>query len=310
MRTCAIVNPRSSNGRTQKNWPSIEQQLQSALGPVETIFTAGPMTAPNLTRQALKSGYDQVIAVGGDGTVNEVVNGFFENGHHVNPDAVLGILMSGTGGDFRKTFQIPGETAAQIERLRDGKVRRIDIGKLTYTGFDNNQAVRYFDNIASFGLSGAADQSVNNLKYAKLFGGTFAFQWGILKALLRYKNQPCRVQVDDELDATYNVSTIAVCNGQFFGSGMRMAPHAIPDDGLFDVIITADITLAEQLRDTKKLYTGEHLKNKKVTELRGRVIKASPVDPSQCVLLDVDGEVPGQLPATFEILPAALNLKC
>lgn len=309
MRTCAIVNPHSSNGQTRKNWPDIERKIEQAIGPIETVFTSGPMTAPRLTAQALNDGVEQIIAVGGDGTVNEVVNGFFDNGHAINGGAVLAILMSGTGGDFRKTFGIPRNTAGQIERMQNGAVQPIDIGRLTFTDFQGNESVRYFNNIASFGLSGAADLSVNSLKFAKLFGGTFAFRWGVLKALMRYKNQPCRIQVDDVLDASFNVSTVAVCNGQYFGSGMQMAPHASPDDGLFDVIITADLTLTEQIRDANKVYTGDHLASDKVQELRGRVVKAWPEDPSAKVLLDVDGEVPGKLPATFEILPGALNFR-
>jgi len=310
MRTCAIVNPRSSNGKTAKNWPDVERQISGAIGPIETVFTTGHMTAPQLTSRALQDGAEQIIAVGGDGTVNEVVNGFFENGRIINQNSVLAILMSGTGGDFRKTFGMPRDMQGQIDRLRGDGVKPIDLGRLTFTDFGGRESVRYFNNIASFGLSGAADRSVNSLKFAKLFGGTFAFRWGVLKALLRYHNQRCRIQVDDVLDASFEVSTAAVCNGQFFGSGMQMAPHAQPDDGLFDIIITAGLTLTEQIRDAKKVYTGDHLASDKVTELRGRVVKAWPEEELSDVLLDVDGEVPGKLPATFEILPAALNFRC
>lgn len=315
MKTHAIVNPNSSGGRTGKNWPETEAKLRAAIGPFEASFTDGMHAATRLTRAAIRGGAEQIVAVGGDGTLNEVVNGFFEdgaskNGTLIDEEVVLGLLMSGTGGDFRKTFGIPREIDGQIDILANKGVRKIDLGKLSFVDNEGRDAVRYFDNIASFGLSGAADQAVNNLTYAKMFGGTFAFQWAIFKTLLRYKNQRVRIRVDDEFDETFNVSTAAVCNGQYFGSGMQMAPDAAPDDGLFDVVVIADMTLGEQIRDSKKIYTGEHLDNPKVTALRGKKVVATAEPGVGDVLLDVDGEAPGRLPATFEILPGILKFRC
>lgn len=312
MKSVAIVNPHSSHGKTKANWPGIEKKLAGALGGLETIYTGGPMTAPSLTREAIEGGADLVIAVGGDGTINEVVNGFFQNDQAVNPAARLALFTSGTGGDFRKTFGLPVEVDEQIARIAKMDLRTIDVGKLTYTMDGGGEAVRYFDNIASFGLSGLADRSVNSLTWGKMFGGNFAFQWGTLKALLRYRNQPVTIRVDDGEAKTYNVNTAAVCNGQFFGSGMKMGPDARPDDGLFDIVIAADTTLGESLKDAKKLYTGEHVNNPKVTVLRGKKVRATPVDEAKSgpVLLDVDGETPGKLPATFEVMPGTLKLVC
>lgn len=312
MNAVAIVNPNSSHGKTRAGWPPIEAKLQNVLGALETIYTTGPMTAPALTRDAIRGGADLVLAVGGDGTINEVVNGFFENDAPVNPEARLALFTSGTGGDFRKTFGLPVEIDAQIERIAKLQTRTIDIGKLTYTKDDGGEGVRYFDNIASFGLSGLADRSVNALTWGKMFGGNFAFQWGTLKAMLRYRNQPVSIRVDDGEARTYHVNTAAVCNGKFFGSGMMMGPDAEPDDGLFDIVIVADTTLGESLKDAKKLYAGEHIHNPKVTVARGKTVRAEPVDEAASgpVLLDVDGETPGKLPATFEVMPGALKLVC
>ncbi len=313
MKAVAIVNPDSSHGKTKASWPTIEAKLGAVLGELETVYTTGPMTAPGLTRDAIRGGADLIIAVGGDGTINEVVNGFFENDTPVNPEARLALFTSGTGGDFRKTFGLPVEVDAQIERIVNLATRSIDVGKLTYTKEDGSgEGVRYFDNIASFGLSGLADHSVNSLTWGKMFGGNFAFQWGTLKALLRYKNQSVSIQVDDGEPKVFNVNTAAVCNGRFFGSGMMMGPNAEPDDGLFDVVIAADTTLGESLKDAKKIYTGDHIHNPKVTVTRGKIVRAAPVDEasSGSVLLDVDGETPGKLPATFEVMPGVLKLVC
>lgn len=312
MKATAIVNPNSSHGKTRASWPAIEARLGAALGGLTTVYTTGPMTAPALTRQALQSGSDLIVAVGGDGTINEVVNGFFANDAPVNPAARLALFTSGTGGDFRKTFGLPIDVDEQIARIARLNTRAIDIGKLSHLTDDGRPGVRYFDNIASFGLSGLADRSVNSLTWGKKFGGNFAFQWGTFKAMLRYKNQPVTIQIDGGEPRRFNVNTAAVCNGRYFGSGMMFGPNAEPDDGLFDIVIVADTTLGDTLRDSKKLYTGEHIKSPKATVLRGRRVHAAPVDEAASgpVLLDVDGETPGKLPATFEILPGALRLVC
>ncbi|HPO15076.1 MAG TPA: FAD-dependent oxidoreductase [Candidatus Hydrogenedentes bacterium] len=309
-RTRAVVNPHSGGDRTGARWPMIAERLNAALGPVDVVFTDGPMAAKHLTAQALKEGIEQIIAVGGDGTVNEVVNGFFENGRPINPNAVLAVLASGTGGDFRKTFGIPIDIDAQIARIAESPIRAIDIGKLTFReDATGREGVRYFDNIASFGLSGATDRAVNQLRFARKFGGKIAFQWGAFKALLSYRNQPIRLCVDDTFDEVINTATIAICNGQFFGGGMHIAPEAAPDDGLFDIIILRDAGRLEILMKLRLVYSGRHLTDRRITFLRGRKIVATPVSSAQAVLLDVDGEAPGQLPATFEIIPRAMLLR-
>lgn len=310
-RTRAIVNPHAMGDRTGAQWPSVLAKLSQALGPVDYVFTDGPMAAKRLTRQALKEGVDQIIAVGGDGTVNEVVNGFFEKGEPINPDAVLAVIARGTGGDFRRTFRWPESIDIQIERIARGEIRRIDLGKLTYYNDSlGEQTVRYFDNIASFGLSGAADRAVNQLGFSKRLGGKIAFQIGMIKGLLSYRRQPVRLRVDDAFDQEVNVTTVAICNGQYFGGGMHIAPNASPEDGLFDVIVIADVGPIELLLKSRSIYRGEHLRYSKVTALRGRKITALPARGAGPVLLDVDGEAPGRLPATFEIIPKAICLRC
>jgi len=164
--------------------------------------------------------------------------------------------------------------------------------------------------VASFGLSGAAARAVNRLTFAKRLGGKFAFQWGVLKALFRYRSQDVRIQVDDVFDEVVNITAAAVCNGQYFGSAMHIAPDAKPDDGLLDVLILENAGFIGTLRLVGLSYRGEHLSNPRVTALKGRKVTALPVNGAKDVLLDVDGEAPGRLPATFEILPNALYLRC
>ncbi|MCX5756901.1 MAG: FAD-dependent oxidoreductase [Candidatus Hydrogenedentes bacterium] len=309
-RTRAVVNPHAWGDRTGAIWPRIESSLSHAIGPVEAAFTDGPMAAQRLTAQALKDGMEQIIAVGGDGTINEVINGFFESGRPINPDAVLAVVTSGTGRDFRRTYGLPEEMNDQIERMAASELRTIDLGKLTFINERGQEETRYFGNIASFGLSGATDRAVNRLKFSKRFGGKFAFFVGMLKALLTYRNQPVRIQIDDVFDKVLRVSTAAVCNGQYFGGSMHIAPQAVPDDGLFDVVIIHSLSLPTFLRNVGTIYRGKHVSNEHVTIVRGRRVTALPVEGAGEVLLDVDGEAPGRLPATFEILPAAIHFRC
>mgnify|MGYP000916655099 CR=1 FL=1 len=268
------------------------------------------MAALRLTRQALKAGMEQIIAVGGDGTINEVANGFFEHGRPINPEAVIAVLTSGTGRDFGRTFDMPFLVEDQIDRLAASEIRPIDLGRLGFVDENGRECFRYFVNIASFGLSGATDRAVNRLKFGKKFGGKLAFQWGMVKALLTYHNQPVRLQVDDVFDKIVHVRTVAVCNGRFFGSGMKIAPNAQPNAGMFDIVVLDDIGTIELLMNVNSVYKGEHLGNPKVHILQGRKVIATPAAGAGEVLLDVDGEAPGRLPASFEIIPNAIFLRC
>ncbi len=308
-RTKVIVNPHSWGNRTGAIWPQIEAKLSHAIGPVDVTFTDRPMAAKHMTTEALRAGMEQIIAIGGDGTVNEVINGFFEDGKPINEEAALAVLTSGTGRDFRRTFNMPESVEDQIDRMAASEIRPIDLGKLTFINSTGQEETRYFGNIASFGLSGEVDRAVNRLTFGKRLGGVAAFKLGVLKALLRYRNKRVRICVDDVFDEEVNVSTAAVCNGQYFGSGMHIAPTALPDDGLFDVVVVKDIGPLTLLWNVNSIYKGEHLGKDEVIVVRGKKVTATPVDDGVEVLLDVDGEAPGRLPATFEILPAAIQFR-
>jgi YegS/Rv2252/BmrU family lipid kinase len=310
----AIVNPRSGGGRTGRAWRLISDALEAELGPVRPHFTSSASTprylpATELTRNALRTGAQLVVAVGGDGTINEVVNGFFENGAPINPDAHLAILNTGTGGDFRKTFDMPEELEGCVKRIGQGSTRRIDLGRVTFTSDDGIEDIRYFNNIASFGLSGEVVRAVNRAGVSKLFGGAFAFLWATLATSFRFRPHRVRITSDEGLDETMNVGVCAVANGRFFGGGMMIAPHAEPDDGRFDIITMRDTKFSDMLTGSGALRDGTHLANPKVHQAHARLLTATPLD-SRPVLLDIDGESPGRLPAKFEILPGALTLRC
>lgn len=306
----AVVNLRSGNGRTGRDWPKIERALRGVYPGLETVFTRKRGAATALVRQALTEGHSEIVAVGGDGTINEAVNGFFDAEGVIAPDAVFAFVTSGTGGDFRKTFGVPEGYAAAIARLKDAPVRPIDVGRISCVSRSGEPVQRYFVNIASFGLSGVIVDRVNRARIAKLFGGSFAFGFHSALAMLTYQDRMVRVRVDGDYDEIAGISTVAIANGQYFGGGMRVAPKAVPDDGWFDIVVMGGGRRA--VSDLKLLYTGEHLNSPGVRALRGRKLMAAPVAETRghAVYVEVDGESAGRLPATFEILPRVLNLRC
>ncbi len=299
----AVINPRSA-----REWPKIERALRNVYPGLTIAMTRQQGEATMLVRRALSEGHSEIVAIGGDGTINESINGFFSDEGAVAPDAVFAFVTTGKGGDFRRTFGVAQGYAAAIDRLKDASVRPIDVGYISCVSRNGEPVTRYFVNVASFGLSGAIVDKVNHARIARLFGGAFAF--GIHRALsvLTYRERMVRIRVDGDYDEIASIAAVAVANGQYFGGGMRVAPNARPDDGLFDVIIIGGGCMS----DLKLLSRGEHLKSPGVRALHGCKIVAAPVAETRGhpIYIEVDGECTGRLPATFEILPHALNLRC
>lgn len=302
-----IVNPNSANGSTRKEWPGIEALARERFPKLEVRFTTKPFEAPTLVSRAIHAGADLVVSVGGDGTHNEVVNGFFENDKAINPEATLGILSRGTGGDFRRTLGLGrcsgGEMVAAVNQLAGCRTTACDVGRLTFVANGGEACVRYFINIASFGIGGEVDKRVN--ESSKALGGKASFFIGSLKAALAYKNRRVRVSVDGKPFYEGPMYNVAVANGRFFGGGMMIAPNAEIDDGLFDVVACGDLNFFESLALARTIYSGKHLALPKVSTTRGKVVTA---ESEERVLLDVDGEAPGRLHAKFENVHAALRV--
>ena len=311
MKTLAIINPRSGGGKTGRDAESIATRLAEVTGPLSVALTSGPMDAARLTSHALREGYERVVAVGGDGTINEVVNGFFANGQPINPEAEFALLNLGTGGDFRKTFDIDAGFDASLERIAEGRIRRIDVGRLSFVTEDGKTGNRHFANIASFGMSGHVVDRVNRATLTKRLMGQFAYTWVSLTSLFSYKAKPVRLKIDNVFDEVVSLSTCAVCNGQFFGGGMRVAPDASPDDGLLDVVIMSDAPKGSVLKSLNDIKTGNHVKNPSVKVFRGKTVIATPVEATAGapVFIEADGEAPGRLPAMFDVLPKALKFR-
>jgi YegS/Rv2252/BmrU family lipid kinase len=249
------------------------------------------------------------VAVGGDGTIHEVANGFFDDAGARVGAGVLGVLPFGTGGDFRKTAHIDKDFAAAAKILRTGRAVPIDIGRLEYRrgGKDGPKATAHFINIASFGMAGLVDQIIN--KSSKALGGKVSFFIATARAGMKYKKPTVRVVCDgDEAGAIETrIQNVAVANGKFFGGGMRVAPDAELDDGKFDVVNIGNLSFMQSALSLRKLYAGTHVRLPEVVVRRATRVDATAPGGEE-VLLDVDGEQLGALPATFTLLPKALSV--
>lgn len=299
-----IVNPVSAAGRTRKIWPRMERLLRERGASFDWRYTERPGHAIEIARDALKEGYELIAAVGGDGTLNEVVNGFFEDDRLINPRAHLGVIPCGTGSDFRKSIGIPRDPEGAIERLLSGRALPVDIGKVRFQGDSGFQEVRYFINIADLGLGGETARRVNAM--SKFLGGLLSFFIGAVVTILIYRNKQVEIVVDDRDIINGRVNTVVVANGRYFAGGMFMAPNARPDSGLFNVVVIGDLGRFELIYNLLRVYRGTHLSYPKIREITARTIY---VKSRERMVLEMDGEVPGFAEAEFTIVPGAILVR-
>jgi YegS/Rv2252/BmrU family lipid kinase len=299
-----IVNPVAGGGSMGRRWPALEGRLRSAGLEFDSELTSYPGQATELARRAVRAGRPVVGGVGGDGTISEVANGFFEGAEPIPTASRLAVVAAGTGGDFRRTFGIPTEPDRAAAMLRAGRSRRIDAGRVTCTLPGGETTVRYLVNVADAGIGQEVLARVNG--GFRLLNGPVTYAVAAGLALLRWRNRPMRVCVDDEVCEAV-AQQVVVANGQYFGGGLRIAPTALPDDGLLDVVLVGDVGMVDNLRGMRKIRQGSHLGHPKITHLRGRRIEISSPTPLH---VDVDGELPGMLPALVEVVPGALELVC
>jgi diacylglycerol kinase (ATP) len=302
-RSFVIVNPASAAGATGRRWDKIARLLRSSLGDFEHAAThyAGEATA--LARAALRESFEMVVAVGGDGTLNEVVGGFFDGPVPIAPQAVLGVVAVGTGCDFARTIDQSNLESA-CARLRGRRTRSIDVGLARFTGHDGASTTRIFINVASFGVSGLVARLVS--PRLKAVSGRLAFTLATLRALANYRDQKVTLEFDELAARALAITNCAVSNGRFFGAGMRVAPTAQLDDGELDVTIWSGFQLMDFIRKRHTLYDGSHVREPGTQVLRARRAIAT---SESTVLLELDGESAGRLPARLEVLAGVLRLK-
>ena len=297
-RTVFLVNPASAAGSTGRRWPEIAHRC-SALGlSGDALLSEEPGHLASLAQAAVQEGATLLVVVGGDGSVNEVVNGVADlDGFE------LAVLPHGTGWDFVRTFGIPRRLDDAVVTALSGDVREIDLGLVSFRTWAGAESRSYFANVGSAGISGAIAQRANNT--SKTLGGKVSYYWATLAVFFGWTTGEMRVSVDDEIRGGRMIDVI-VANGRYLGGGMMMCPEAEPDDGLFDVMLIGDVTKRDLLLVLPKTYRGKHLPHPKLEVLRGRIVT---VDADEPLPIEVDGEQPGTTPARFEVIPRALQLR-
>jgi diacylglycerol kinase (ATP) len=306
-RPLVIVNPRSGGGLSEARWARLVEGITDGIGPFDSVFTAGPRDATAIARQEAHSetGRRLIVAFGGDGTISEVADGILSVG--AGGRCELGVIPRGTGGDFRRTLELPQDIAEAARRIRDGQTRVIDAGRARYVAHDGTEATRHFVNVASFGFSSAVASRAN--ASSKRFGGKMAFLGATVRALLSYDNTDVWLQFDDQPRERRRVLLTAVGNGRYFGGGMKICPQASLDSGTLDVVVVGDFSRMDVLTKVGRLYDGSHLSLETVSNATASKLVAVPVEADALVPIELDGETPGRLPATFEILPGALRIR-
>jgi YegS/Rv2252/BmrU family lipid kinase len=300
-----IVNPRSGGGLSERRWASLRGRITDGLGELDSAFTTGPRDATEIAAREAAGGRRLVIALGGDGTISEVADGILRAGAGATTE--LGLIPRGTGGDFRRTLDIPSDPELAARRIREGRVQVIDAGRARYVAHDGTTAVRHFVNVASFGFSSAVATRAN--ASSKRFGGKVAFLAATVRAIVTYDNTDLWLTLDQGERQRRRVLLAAVGNGRFFGGGMKICPGAEVDSGALDVVVVGDFSRGEVLARVNRLYDGTHLELEDVSATRARFLAAEPVEADAMVPLELDGETPGRLPATFEVLPGALRVR-
>jgi YegS/Rv2252/BmrU family lipid kinase len=307
-----IVNPESAGGATRAAWPRIASDLGAQLGAFKPVFTERAGQGTELAAEAARKGARLIIACGGDGTISEVANGILLSGKN----AELGILPSGTGGDFRRTLGISTRSREAARILRKGRTRQIDVGRVTFIGDDGESQVRYFLGVASFGMSADVIAGVKEggpqwlpVK-APWLSGRMAFGMSMLKTALQSPATRVILQLDEGHETSLTVANLCVANARYFGGGMKIAPDAKLTDGKFDVVTIGDLGALKIFANAPRLYLGAHLSMPEVGHALAQKIVARPAVRNVAIPLEIDGELPGRLPATFQILPQALRVRC
>ena len=294
-----IVNPVAGAGRTAREWPRIMNFLKGQGLNFEHDITEAPGHAVELARDATKNGYETVISIGGDGTINEIVNGLYKAGG--TEDTVLGIICTGTGSDYARTVGISRRYEEACLRIFEPKKLTVDLGVIEYSD-NGNKTERIFVNFAGMGFD--AEIVRRTTRNFKALGSTVSYLLGVFTTLVAYRNREVKLIIDGE-EMEREVCSVIANNGRYGGGGMFTAPGADLTDGWLDLLIISDIGKADLIRSLPRIYKGTHLTHPKVTMKKAREIEIKSKHPLN---LQADGELLGELPARFRILPSALNI--
>jgi diacylglycerol kinase (ATP) len=293
-----LVNPASDNGRTGRRWPQLARRAARAGLEGETLLSERPGQLIELASAAADRGATLVVAVGGDGTLNEVVNGV------AGRDVELATIPLGTGMDFGRTYGLPTKFDDAVRVALTGDTRTVDAGRVRYRTWSGDDASRWFANVGTVGMSGAVAQRANGM--SKALGGRVTFFYALTREFLAWKNTEVSVTIDGAERRSGLMHDVIVANGAWHGGGMMLAPDAKPDDGVFDVVLIGDVSKLDFITTAPKIYKGRHVTHPKVEVLRGATVA---VAAGERLPIEVEGEQVGATPAVFEIVRNALRVR-
>lgn len=303
-RWLVVVNPHAGSGKCRKDWPVIQKSLEKYLV-FDTVFTEYPKHAITLVRNALAEGYRKLISVGGDGTLNEVVNGIFLYHASISSEIILGVITVGTGNDWGRTHQMPSDYQEMARVINERNLVKHDVGKAKYQHALESES-RYFLNIAGMGFDALVAKKVNVLK-SKGYGGILVYMASLIGSLFQF-NLP-QVKILSHHKELYNGKAFLVAIGicRYNGGGMKLLPGADPFDGLLDVTLVKKVSKFKVAANLSKVFNGSFTKLKEVATFRGSQFVIESI-PSHSLHLETDGESLGKSPILFEILPGALSI--
>lgn len=301
-----IVNPVSAGGRTARRWQLIRALVRNYFNEYKYILTEKPLQAREITRDLIKRGYDLIVGVGGDGTLNEILNGFFcpERQTIINERASLGFLPSGTGSDFNRLFKVPRDIKLSLSGLQSSPHRLIDIGRITYRDAREKIRFRYFINVADFGMGADVVHHLNQVAPGKR--NSLAYYRALLSVLKKFSSKYIKIKIDESQIMEGKFVIGAIANGKCFGGGMQIAPQANIDDGFFDLVLIREMSRPRIICNSYRLYTGSIQKHPTVSCHRVRRISFLKNDNRY---LECDGELIHGSPLQIDLIKRALSLK-
>ena len=304
-----VINPHASGGRASKKWEHIWPLAQRILKDPVAQKTEFRGHATEITSEAIRNGYRHIISIGGDGTHNEVINGFFDShGKLIDEKATFSLIAAGTGSDVARALGQSTSVAASLHRIKHGSFsQKIDLGLAKFMDDEGKHKKRYFVNVASFGLSAKVVRAVNASKIVKLPGSsTLPYLWHALKESALYSHPPTSILIDHEEKYFGPLKYIAIANFKYCGGGMFMAPGADPSDGLFEFVLFENIPFLKSLFLSSKIYSGKHIGRPGVRHCQGKSLEAT---STELVEVEMDGECVGRLPVQMTIIPKILHVR-
>lgn len=301
-----IINPSAGSKKTQEDWPKIRKLLVDENFNIETVFTEYQYHATELAKEAIcDRGFRKIIVVGGDGTLNEVVNGVFKQNKVEPLEVLIGVITVGTGNDWGRMYGLPSEYKHQVKVLKNQKTFLQDVGQVSYLHHDK-KSTHYFMNIAGMGFDALVAKK-SNIAKQKGASGILTYMINLLMGLFQFTYNFIEIEKEGEQIFSGNVFSMSIGICKYNGGGMMQLPFAISDDGLFDVTIIRKVSRMKVIRNINKLYDGSFVNIKEVETYTGKEFKISAV-PHDSVFLETDGESLGNSPLYFTILPRAVNV--